>query len=108
MRISARLGLATAAGAPAPLLVSMGPVAGLDHSPSMLIWAVSALIGFFMALAFAELAGSFPHLTGGTGVLAGEALGPRSRMLASVAQWSYWFGWSPALAIDATNGARGP
>jgi amino acid transporter len=49
---------------------------------------------------FAELAGGYPRANGGVAVLAAEVLQPRNRLLASVAQWSYWFGWSPALAIN--------
>jgi amino acid transporter len=100
MNVSTRLGLAIASGVPVLVLISMGPVAGLAGAPSVLIWAVSAVLGFFMALAFADLAASRPHLTGGIGTLAGSVLGDRSRSLAVVAQWSYWFGWSPALAIN--------
>jgi amino acid transporter len=100
MSVTTRLGLAIASGVPVLVLVSMGPVAGLAGAPSALIWAVSAALGFFMALAFADLAASLPHVTGGIGTLAGSVLARRSRSLAVVAQWSYWFGWSPALAIN--------
>jgi amino acid transporter len=94
------MGLAIAAGVPVLVLVSMGPVAGLAGAPSVAVWAASAVMGFFMALAFAELAWSLPSQTGGIGVLAAQVLAPRSRVLALVSQWSYWFGWSPALAIN--------
>lgn len=100
MTISARLGLAVAGGVPALVLVSMGPVAALAGTPSVLVWGLSALMGFLMALAFAELAAASPHLTGGIGILAARALRDRHPALAVIAQWSYWFGWSPALAIN--------
>ena len=100
MTIGTGLGLAVAAGVPVLVLVSVGPVAGLAGTPSVLVWALSATIGFLMAVAFADLAWSFPYHTGGIGVLAGRVLAPRSRTLALVSQWSYWFGWSPALAIN--------
>ncbi|MDR0345423.1 MAG: APC family permease [Nocardiopsaceae bacterium] len=95
-----RLGLAITSGVPVLILVSMGPVAGLAGNSSVLVWTVSAVLGFFMAIAFASLAASLPHITGGIGTLAGRALAPHSRALAVTAQWSYWFGWSPALAIN--------
>lgn len=98
--VSIRLGLAIASGVPVLVLVSMGPVAGLAGTASVLIWAVSAVLGFVMAIAFAGLAASMPHVTGGIGALAGGVLASRSRILAVTAQWSYWFGWSPALAIN--------
>jgi amino acid transporter len=98
--ISVRLGLAIASGVPVLVLLSMGPVAALAGPPSVLVWAVSAAMGFCMALAFVELAASRPFLTGGIGVLAASVLTPRSRLLGLISQWSYWFGWSPALAIN--------
>lgn len=98
--ISVRLGLAIASGVPVLVLLSMGPVAGLAGPPAVLVWAVSAAMGFCMALAFVELAASRPYLTGGIGVLAASVLTPRSRLLGLTSQWSYWFGWSPALAIN--------
>lgn len=100
MTISSRLGSAVAAGVPVLVLVSLGPVAGLAGTASVLVWTVSALMGLFMALVFAELAVAFPHQTGGIGVLAARVWAPRSRLLAMVSQWGYWFGWSPALAIN--------
>jgi amino acid transporter len=99
--VSTRLGLAVTSGVPVLVLVSMGSVAALTGTVSPAIWAVSALIGFFMAIAFADLAASLPHVTGGIGAFAGTVLARRSRVLAISARWSYWFGWSPALAINS-------
>ncbi len=98
--VSTRLGLAIVSGVPVLVLVSMGPVAGLAGTASVLVWATSATLGFFLAVAFADLAASVPHVTGGIGALAGSVLARRSHLLAVTAQWSYWFGWSPALAIN--------
>lgn len=100
MGISARLGAAIAAGVPVLVLVSMGPVAALSGTPSVAVWVVSALVGLLMALMFAELAGAHPTVNGGVAVLAAAVLRPRSQALARIAQWSYWLGWSPALAIN--------
>ena len=99
--VSTRLGFAIASGVPVLVLVSMGPVAGLAGTASVLVWALSAMIGLFMAIAFVGLAASQPHITGGIGALAGSVLAPRSRLLAITVQWCYWFGWSPALALNA-------
>jgi amino acid transporter len=99
--VSTRLGLAVTSGVPVLVLVSMGSVAALTGTVSPAIWAVSALIGFFMAIAFADLGASLPHVTGGIGACAGAVLARRSRTLAVTARWSYWFGWSPALAINS-------
>lgn len=100
LKISAPFGVAIAAGVPLLVLVSLGPVAALVGTASIIVWPVSALIGLFMALAFAELAGGYPRVNGGVAVLAADVLQPRSRTLARIGQWSYWFGWSPALAIN--------
>lgn len=100
--VSTRLGLAVTSGVPVLVLVSMGSVAALAGTVSAAIWAVSAVIGFFMAIAFADLASSLPHVTGGIGASAGAVLAKRSRVLAVMARWSYWFGWSPALAINSS------
>jgi amino acid transporter len=100
LMITTRLGLSVAAGVPVLVLVSMGPVAAMAGTASMAVWTASAVIGFFMALAFAELMSSFPSQAGGIGVLAACVLAPRSRALARLSGWSYWFGWSPALAIN--------
>lgn len=99
-KISAPFGVALAAGVPLLVLVSLGPVAALAGSASIVVWPLSALVGLFMALAFAELAGGYPRVNGGVAVLAADVLQPRSRALARIGQWSYWFGWSPALAIN--------
>lgn len=99
--VSSGLGLAVTAGVPVLVLVSMGSVTALTGTVSPAIWAVSALIGLFMAIAFADLAASLPHVTGGVGACAGSVLARHNRMLAVTARWSYWFGWSPALAINS-------
>ncbi|MDT5035884.1 MAG: hypothetical protein QOE03_1069 [Micromonosporaceae bacterium] len=101
LTISSRLGVAIAAGVPVLVLVSMGPVAALTGPVSVAVWGLSALIGFVMALTFAELASSYPRVNGGVAVLAAEVVRPHSATGARIGQWSYWLGWSPALAVNA-------
>lgn len=100
MGITIRLGGAVAAGVPVLVLVSMGPVAALTGTVSVAVWLVSAAVGFLMALLFAELAGTYPRVNGGPATLAAHVLRGRSRFLARAGQWSYWFGWCPAPAIN--------
>ncbi|MPZ25693.1 MAG: amino acid permease [Micromonosporaceae bacterium] len=100
MGITIRLGGAVAAGVPVLVLVSMGPVAALTGTASVAVWVVSAAVGFLMALLFAELAGTYPQVNGGVAPLSARVLGGRSRFLARAGQWSYWFGWCPAPAIN--------
>lgn len=101
LTISARLGAAIAAGVPVLVLVSMGPVAAMTGAASVVVWGFSALVGFFMALAFAELASSYPSVNGGVAILAAEVIRPHSTVGARIGLWSYWLGWSPALAVNA-------
>jgi amino acid transporter len=101
LTVSARLGAAIAAGVPVLVLVSMGPIAALTGSVSVAVWGFSAVVGFFMALAFAELASSYPNVNGGVAVLAAHVIRPHSTVGARVGLWSYWLGWSPALAVNA-------
>jgi amino acid transporter len=44
-------------------------------------------------------------VSGGIAALSAEVLGRRSRPLALLSQWSYWFGWSPTLAISSALAA---
>lgn len=99
--VSWQLGMAVASGVPILILLSLGPVAVLAGPPSVVVWALAALIGLAMALPFAELVGLFPGQGGGIAVVAARALRPHSRILGVVVQWSYWLGWTLGLAINA-------
>jgi amino acid transporter len=101
VKIRLPFGLSIASGVPVLVLVSAGPVAALAGPASIVVWSGSALIGMLMAFAFAELCGSMPAVSGGIAALTAEVLRGRSRPLAVLAQWSYWFGWSPTLAISS-------
>jgi amino acid transporter len=101
VKIRLPLGLSIASGVPVLILVSVGPVAALAGPASIVIWSGSAVIGLLMAFAFAELSGSLPGVSGGIAALSAEVLGRRSRPLALLSQWSYWFAWSPTLAISS-------
>jgi len=100
-RVSWELGIALSSGVPILILLSLGPVAALAGPPSVVLWALAALIGLAMALPFAELVGLFPGQAGGVAVVAAHALRPRSRFLAVIVQWSYWLGWTLGLAINS-------
>ena len=101
MKIRLPLGLSIASGVPVLVLVSVGPVAALTGPASIAVWSISAVIGLLMAFAFAELSSSLPGVSGGVAALSAEVLGRRSRPLAQLSLWSYWFGWSPTLAISS-------
>jgi amino acid transporter len=93
--------MAVASGVPILILLSLGPVSVLAGPPSIVVWALAALIGLAMALPLAELVGLFPGQAGGVAVVAAQALRPHSRFLGVVVQWSYWLGWTLGLAINA-------
>ena len=95
------LGVAVASGAPAMVLVAAVPIAQLAGPPSVLVWGIAAVLGFVMAVVFAELASAFPDQGGGVAVLAAQMFGRKRRFLARLGQWSYWLGWSPAMALSA-------
>jgi amino acid transporter len=101
VKIRLPLGLSIASGVPVLVLVSVGPVAALTGPASIAVWSGSAVIGLLMAFAFAELSGSMPGVSGGIAALSAEVLGRRSRPLALLSLWSYWFAWSPTLAISS-------
>ena len=93
--------MVVASGVPILVLLSLGPVAVLAGPPSVVVWALAALIGIAMALPFAELVGLFPGQTGGIAISTAQALRPHSRFLGVIVQWSYWLGWTLGLAINA-------
>lgn len=105
MKIRLPLALSIASGVPILVLVSVGPVAALAGPASIVVWSGAAVIGLLMAFAFAELSGSMPGVSGGIAALSAEVLGRRSRPLALLSLWSYWFGWSPTLAISSALAA---
>jgi len=105
VKIRLPLGLSIASGVPVLVLVSVGPVAALAGPASIVVWSASAVIGLLMAFAFAELSSGLPNVSGGIAALSAEVLGRRSRPLALISQWSYWFGWSPTLAISSAIAA---
>jgi amino acid transporter len=94
-----QLGVAVASGVPILILLSLGPVAALAGPPSVVVWALAALVGMVMAVPFAELVYLFPDQTGGIAVVSAHALRPHSRLLAVLVQWSYWLGWSLGVAV---------
>ena len=49
--MSWQLGMAVASGVPMLILLSLGPVAALAGPPSVVVWALAALIGLAMAVA---------------------------------------------------------
>jgi amino acid transporter len=95
------LAVAVVAGVPALVLVSVGPLAQVSGSASVLLWVCSACIGLLMAIPFGALMASYPDLQGGVAAASARVIRSHSRRASILVQWSYWLGWSPALGISA-------
>ncbi len=92
-------GFNIALGVPVLLIFSVGSVVVLTGTLSPLIWVISVVIGFLQAFVWAELAGLFPHKSGGHSLYGSEILRRYNRLLPPIDIWGNWFAWSPVLAI---------
>jgi amino acid transporter len=52
-------------GVPAGVLLTMGGIATVIGQPSWVIWILSILMGFVQSFVYAEIAGLYPHKSGG-------------------------------------------
>lgn len=104
-------GLAIALGVPLLILPSIGYFTGYVWAFSIIIWDLIIFLGFFQNLAFGELATIFPKASGLPGYTQ-TVFGSNSnksnkgkfklgKFIDGFSAWSYWFGWSPVLAIYA-------
>jgi amino acid transporter len=100
--MSWQLGVAMIGGVPALVLVSMSQIATLAGGAAILVWILSAILGLIMAFTFADLARCYPGISGGIGILGGYAFEETRPWAAILSRWSYWLGWSPALAVYST------
>ncbi|WP_459252145.1 APC family permease [Paraburkholderia sediminicola] len=94
-----------ASGVPALVLFSIGSIAATVGKPSWIIWAVSICFGFMQAFSYAEIAGLFPHKSGGASVYGAIAWVRYGKLIAPLSVWCNWFAWSPVLAIGSGLGA---
>ncbi|MBN9697892.1 MAG: APC family permease [Zoogloea sp.] len=90
-----------ASGVPALVLFSIGAIAATVGKPSWLVWMISIGFGFIQAFTYAEIAGLFPHKSGGASVYGAVAWVRYSKFVAPVSVWCNWFAWSPVLAIGS-------
>ncbi|WP_114815077.1 APC family permease [Paraburkholderia kururiensis] len=94
-----------ASGVPALVLFSIGSIAATVGKPSWIVWMLSIGFGFIQAFSYAEIAGLFPHKSGGASVYGAIAWVRYSKLLAPLSVWCNWFAWSPVLAIGSGMGA---
>jgi len=90
-----------ASGVPALVLFSIGAIAATVGKPSWIVWMLSISFGFIQAFTYAEIAGLFPHKSGGASVYGAIAWVKYSKFIAPVSVWCNWFAWSPVLAIGS-------
>ncbi len=104
-------GLAIALGVPLLILPSIGYFTNYVWAFSIIVWALTIFLGFFQNLAFGELSTVFPKasgLPGYTQTVFGSSTNKNNhgkfkfgKFIGGFSAWSYWFGWSPVLAIYA-------
>lgn len=88
-----------ASGVPALVLFSMGAVAATVGKPAWLVWIMSISFGFLQAFIYAEIAGLFPHKTGGASIYGAIAWVKYLKIIAPISVWCNWVAWGPVLAI---------
>ena len=90
-----------ASGVPALVLFSIGSIGATVGKASWLVWIVSIIFGFIQAFSYAEIAGLFPHKSGGASVYGAIAWVRYSKVFAPFSVWCNWVAWSPVLAIGS-------
>jgi hypothetical protein len=92
-----------ASGVPALVLFNIGALASTGGQPAWLIWIVSILMGFIQCFTYAEIAGLFPHQSGGTSVHGAIAWARYSKFIVPISVWCNWYAVARARA---QNGPR--
>ncbi len=92
-------------GVPAGVLLTMGGIATVIGQPSWVVWITSILMGFIQSFVYAEIAGLFPHKSGGASVYGAAAWLPYSKFVAPISVSCNWLAWSPVLALGTSLGA---
>jgi amino acid transporter len=66
---------------------------------SVILWGVSAIIGWILTWIYVEPAMMFPEKSGGISVYAHEAWRKYTTFVGPIAAFGYWIGWSVVLSI---------
>jgi amino acid transporter len=66
---------------------------------SVILWGVSAIIGWILTWIYVEPAMMFPEKSGGISVYANEAWRKYTTFVGPIAAFGYWIGWSVVLSI---------
>jgi amino acid transporter len=94
-----------ASGVPALVLFSIGSIGAKVGGPSWAVWIVSILFGLVQSFSYAEIAGLFPHKSGGASVYGAIAWVRYSKLFAPLSVWCNWLAWSPVLALGTSLAA---
>jgi len=92
-------------GVPAGVLLTMGGVAAVIGQPSWVVFIASILMGFVQSFVYAEIAGLYPHKSGGASIYGAAAWLPYSKFVAPISVWCNWLAWSPVLTLGTSLGA---
>lgn len=95
-------GLSIALGVPLLIMPSISYFTSYMYAFSILIWALSVGQGFFQNIAYAEMAVDFPEASGLPGYsqsILKKTGNKYAELIGGFSAWSYWFAWSPILAI---------
>lgn len=92
-------------GVPAGVLLTMGGVAAVIGQPSWVVFMASIFMGFVQSFVYAEIAGLYPHKSGGASIYGAAAWLPYSKFIAPISVWCNWLAWSPVLALGTSLGA---
>ncbi|KGM06911.1 Amino acid permease [Methylophaga thiooxydans] len=90
-----------ASGVAALVLFSMGAITATVGKPAWIVWIISISFGFIQAFTYAEIAGLFPHKSGGTSVYGAVAWINYSKLIPPLSIWCNWIAWAPVLAIGS-------
>ncbi|MDJ0338393.1 APC family permease [Cryobacterium sp. PH31-O1] len=101
-------GMAIALGVPLLILPSLGYLPLYMSAAAIVVWGLSVIQGFMQSAAYAEMATTFPKVSGLPGfaqhIFRNENYKgkyDKGKLIGGFTAWSYWFGWSPILAIFA-------
>jgi len=98
--VSWRAAVLVALGGAVLITVSMGTMAAELGRLSVVVWIVAAVIGALQAALLAEVASRYSRRAGGTAQYAYRTLRRGSPTLGALSSWSYWFAWTPGIAVN--------
>ena len=74
-------------------------IGALGAYGALAVWIIVSVVALLQNYIFSELAGMFPHKSGGIALYASEIWSERFSPMGGVFGWGYWAGWSLTLAV---------